>query len=157
MYGLASGAELLAYFDQVMQQRFLPSGRVRCLPMSQVVGAYEVESLVTGARQPVKVRKKVVDGTHSRMQVPATTPPRYAVAPASRCVPVNELARLARPQAGYVVVGAGKTGMDACLWLLEQGVEPVAHPLDHAARRLGAGPRQLPVGRRVLHEHMGLP
>ena len=124
MYGLSSGAELLAYFDQVMQQRFLPSGRVRFLPMSQVVGAYEVESLLTGARQPVRVRRKVVDGTHSRMQVPATTPPRYAVAPGVRCVPVNELARLARPQAGYVVVGAGKTGMDACIWLLEQGVDP---------------------------------
>ena len=124
MYGLSSGAELLAYFDQVMQQRFLPSGRVRFLPMSQVVGAYEVESLVTGARQPVKVRRKVVDGTYSRMQVPATTPPRYAVAPGVSCVPVNELARIARPPAGYVVVGAGKTGMDACIWLLEQGVDP---------------------------------
>jgi hypothetical protein len=124
MYGLSSGAELVAYFDQIMQQRFLPSGRVRFMPMSQVVGAYEVESLVTGARQPVKVRKKVVDGTHSRMQVPSTTPPRYAVTPGVRCVPVNELARIARPQAGYVVVGAGKTGMDACIWLLEQGVDP---------------------------------
>jgi hypothetical protein len=124
MYGLSSGAEILAYFDQVMQQRFLPSGRVRFLPMSQVVGAYEVESLVTGARQPVKVRKKIVDGTHSRMQVPATTSPRYSVAPGVRCVPLNALARLSQPQTGYVVVGAGKTGMDACLWLLEQGVDP---------------------------------
>lgn len=124
MYGLSSGAELLAYFDQVMQQRFLPSGRVCFLTMSQVVGEYEVESLVTGTRRPIKVRKKVVDCTHSRMQVPATTPPRYSVAPGVRCVPLNELARLAQPQAGYVVVGAGKTGMDACSWLLEQGVDP---------------------------------
>jgi hypothetical protein len=124
MYGLSSGAELLAYFDQVMQQRFLPSGRVRFLPMSRVVGAYEVESLLTGARRPVTVRRKVVDCTHSRMQVPATTPPRYPVAPSVRCVPVNDIATLARPQAGYVIVGAGKTGMDACLWLLEQGVDP---------------------------------
>jgi hypothetical protein len=124
MYGLSSGAELVAYFDQVMQQRFLPSGRVRFLPMSQVVGSYEVESLVTGARQPVQVRKKVVDGTYSRMQVPAITPPRYSVAPGVRCVPLNELARLTQPQAGYVVVGAGKTGMDACIWLLEHGVDP---------------------------------
>lgn len=35
MYGLASGAELLAYYEQVMQQSFLPSGRVRWLPMSE--------------------------------------------------------------------------------------------------------------------------
>ena len=124
MYDLAGGADLLAYFDQVMQQRFLPSGRVRFMPMSQVVGAYEVESLITGVRQPVKVRKKVVDGTHSGMRVPSTTPPSYDIAPDVRCVPVNDIARLSQPQAGYVVVGAGKTGIDACLWLLEQGVDP---------------------------------
>lgn len=124
MYGLSGGAELLAYFDQVMQQRFLPSGRVRFLPMSRVVGAHEVESLVTGERRPVVVRKKVVDATHSRMQVPSTTPPRYTVAPEVRCIPPNGLVGLSRPQSGYVVVGSGKTGMDACLWLLEQGVEP---------------------------------
>jgi hypothetical protein len=124
MYELAGGAELLAYFDRVMQQRFLPSGRVRYLPMSRVVGAYEVESLITGVRRPVVVRRKVVDGTHSGMQVPSTTPPRYAVAPEVRCIPPNDLVRLSRPQAGHVVVGAGKTGMDACLWLLAQGVEP---------------------------------
>ncbi|OGB13576.1 MAG: hypothetical protein A2W72_20940 [Burkholderiales bacterium RIFCSPLOWO2_12_67_14] len=124
MYSLSSGAELLAYFDQLMQQRFLPSGRVLFLPMSQVVGEYEVESLLTGARQAVTVRRKVVDGTHSRMQVPSSTPPRYAVAPGVSCVPLNDLVKLSRPQAGYVVVGAGKTGMDACLWLLEQGVDP---------------------------------
>ena len=29
LYNLASGAEVLGYFDQVMQQRMLPSGRVR--------------------------------------------------------------------------------------------------------------------------------
>jgi hypothetical protein len=124
MYGLSSGAELLAYFEQVMQQRFLPSGRVRFLPMSRVVDSHEVESLVTGARLPVKVRRKVVDCTHSRMRVPANTPPRYALAPGVRCVPLNELVRITQPQTGYVVVGAGKTGMDACMWLLEQGVDP---------------------------------
>ena len=124
MYDLAGGAELLAYFDQLMQQRFLPSGRVRFMAMSRVVGAYEVESLVTGVRQLVTVRKKVVDGTHSGMRVPSTTPPRYTVAPGVRCVPVNDIASLSQPQAAYVVVGAGKTGMDACLWLLEQGVDP---------------------------------
>ena len=65
LYDLASGAELLAYFDQLMQQRFLPSGRVRFLPMSQVVGEHEVQSLVTGQRRPLRVRRKVVDATHS--------------------------------------------------------------------------------------------
>jgi hypothetical protein len=124
MYDLSGGADLLAYFDQVMQQRFLPSGRVRFMAMSQVVGSHEVESSVTGVRRPVKVRKKVVDCTHSGMRVPSTTPPSYNVAPGVRCVPVNDIVRLTQPQSGYVVVGSGKTGIDACLWLLEQGVDP---------------------------------
>lgn len=124
MYGLSSGAELTAYFDQLMQQRFLPSGRVRYLPMSQVVDGDEVESLITGSRQHVKVNRKVVDCTYSRMQVPATTPARYAIAPGVHCVPVNGLAKLDRPQAGYLIVGAGKTAMDACIFLLQLGVDP---------------------------------
>ncbi|MEO8922355.1 MAG: hypothetical protein ABI330_05940 [Caldimonas sp.] len=35
LYGLASGAQVLAYFDRVMRERFLPSGRVQWLPMSE--------------------------------------------------------------------------------------------------------------------------
>jgi hypothetical protein len=123
-YDLASGPEIVGYFDQVMQQRFLPSGRVRFLPKSQVVGADAVESLLTGQRRPVRVRRKIVDATYSDMRIPATTPPRYAVARGVRCLPLNDLVRLDRVQAGYVVVGSGKTGIDACLWLLEQGVDP---------------------------------
>jgi len=83
MYGLSSGAELLAYFDQLMQQRFLPSGRVRFLPMSQIVGAYEVESLVTGARQPVKVRKAPTPACRCRR-------PRR---PATRLLPASVASR----------------------------------------------------------------
>src|SRR4051794_34474592 len=33
LYELSSGPEVLAYYDQVMRQRFLPSGRVRWFPM----------------------------------------------------------------------------------------------------------------------------
>ncbi len=32
LYELASGAEVVSYFDQVMNQQFLPSGRVRYFP-----------------------------------------------------------------------------------------------------------------------------
>lgn len=38
--------------------------------------------------------------------------------------PPNDLTTLDRAPSGYVVIGAGKTGMDACLWLLANGVEP---------------------------------
>jgi hypothetical protein len=40
------------------------------------------------------------------------------------CVPLNRLPEISRPHAAYTVVGSGKTGMDAILWLLENGVAP---------------------------------
>jgi hypothetical protein len=128
LYSMASGAEVLAHFEQVMQQRFLPSGRVRWLPMADYRagpdGTHQVASRVSGQEQTVRVRRKVVDGTHARTEVPATHPPRYAVAPGVACIPINELAALRKPAARYTVVGSGKTGIDACLWLLDHGVEP---------------------------------
>jgi hypothetical protein len=127
-YSMASGAEVLAHFDQVMQQRFLPSGRVRWLPMTDYQagpdGTHRLTPLVGGEVQTVQVRRKVVDGTHARTEVPATHAPHYTVAPGVDCIPINELATLGRPYAHCTVVGSGKTGIDACLWLLAHGVAP---------------------------------
>ena len=39
-------------------------------------------------------------------------------------IPLNGLSQLSAPRSTYVVVGAGKTGIDACLWLLQQRVAP---------------------------------
>ncbi|WHZ10588.1 MAG: hypothetical protein OJF60_001027 [Burkholderiaceae bacterium] len=128
LYGLASGVEVLAYFDQVMQQRFLPSGRVRWLPMSEYAagtnGAHRVTSLIGGDAQSVTVRKKVVNATHAQTAVPSTHGPKYTVADGTNCVPLNRLPQVGRPHAACTVVGSGKTGMDAILWLLENGVAP---------------------------------
>ena len=41
-------------------------------------------------------------------------------------MPLNDLPMLKSPPEGYVVIGSGKTGMDACLWLLQTGVDPDA-------------------------------
>ena len=128
LYSMASGAEVLAHLDQVMQQRFLPSGRVRWLPMTDYQagpdGTHRLASVVGGHVQTVRVRRKVVDGTQARTEVPATHAPRYTVAPGVDCIPINDLATLRRAYAHYTVVGSGKTGIDACLWLLAHGVAP---------------------------------
>ena len=124
LYDLAGGPDVVSYFDQVMQQRFLPSGRVRYFPMCTMTGEGEFESSLTGQRHRVSFLKKRVDATYCATAIPATHPPKYSVSPDVRCVPLNELPRIERPQAGYCVVGAGKTGIDACLWLLQHGVEP---------------------------------
>lgn len=123
LYELASGAEVCAYFDHVMQRRFLPSGRVRYFPSCE----YQGEGRFTGTPSAREYRvnaRKIVDATYMNVTVPSVTPPAYAVDEGVRCVPLNELPREPRPAAGWCVIGAGKTGMDACLWLLAQDVDP---------------------------------
>ena len=41
-------------------------------------------------------------------------------------MPVNALARVEQAPSQYVIVGAGKTATDACIWLLAHGVDPDA-------------------------------
>ena len=128
LYELASGAEVVSYFDQVMNQQFLPSGRVRYVPMCDYTGDriddHRFTSLVSGVSHQVRVYKKVVDATHAQTAVPSTHPPRYTVEPGVQCVPLNDLPKIRHPHTGYVVVGSGKTGIDACLWCLQNGVAP---------------------------------
>jgi hypothetical protein len=121
---LASSSEILAYFDQVMRQRFLPSGRVSYHPKSEYDGEGRFHSLVTGQRFEVRVRRRVVDTTYAGVTVPAMRPPAFDVAGDVECVAPNALAVRREPAAHYTVIGAGKTGVDACLWLLDNGVPP---------------------------------
>ncbi len=123
---LATGAEIAHYFAGVMRHRLLPSGRVRFLPMTEHVGDRRIRSLLTGEETEVAVRRRVVDATLLASKVPATEPPPFEVADGARCIPVGELGRVAEPPDGFVIIGAGKTAMDACTWLLEQGTPPGA-------------------------------
>ncbi|MBA4181338.1 MAG: hypothetical protein C0506_12175 [Anaerolinea sp.] len=125
LYQLASGQEVLSHFDFTMQQRFLPTGRVRYFPMSHVGDDHSITSLLSGQRITVEAGK-IVDATYSQTAVPSTHPPRYSIAPEVTCIPPNALPRAANAFAAYVVIGAGKTGMDTCLWLLENGADPAS-------------------------------
>ena len=133
MYELASGAEINGYFNRVMQQRLLPSGRVRYMPMSNYTqdgnGLGQIESLLSGQTTPITLRKKLVDATHFSPNVPSTHTPKYRVASGVHLIPPNGLAHLwqapERPQ-HFCIIGAGKTGMDVGVWLLSHGVAPDA-------------------------------
>jgi hypothetical protein len=63
----------------------------------------------------------VVDATYMATRVPACEPPPFAVADGVQCVPVGDLTKVAHAPAGYVIVGGGKTALDAICWLLERG------------------------------------
>ena len=122
LYDLASGAEVSSYFDDVMQQTLLPSGRVRYFPMSDYRGDGVFNSLVGGQETCVKY-KKLVDATRLTVDVPAEHTPAFTIADGVNFMPLNELPTLKSAPKGYVVIGSGKTGMDACLWLLQNGVD----------------------------------
>lgn len=121
---LASGHEVLAYYEQVMNHTFLPSGRVRFFPMCRWLGEGVFEHILTGEVFEVTVRRKTVDATHLKTSVPSTHTPCFEVAPDAWFMPLNDLPRINRTPKGYVIIGAGKTGIDACLWLLQNGVAP---------------------------------
>jgi len=119
---LASGIEVLSYFEEVID-KLLNTGRVQYFSMCEYQGEGVLSSIVTpGRHYRVKVLKKTVNSTYMNVQVPSTTPPKYTVAPEVNLVPLNELAYMNKAMSNYVVIGAGKTGIDAILFLLEQGV-----------------------------------
>jgi hypothetical protein len=125
-YERAAGTEICAYYDEVMRHRLLASGRVRFLPMCEAIGGRRLRSRLTGRETEVEVRRRVVDATYMASRVPATDPPPFEVAEGATCVPVGELTRVTSPPSGYVVIGGGKTGMDAICWLLDLGTAPDA-------------------------------
>ena len=128
LYELASRDEILDYYDRVMRDRFLPSGRVRWFPLSEHAiepdGAHRITSLANGMSKNVVVAKRHVNSTHACVEVPSTHRPGYAVAPNVKHVPISSLPGIRHPYQRYTIVGGGKTGIDACLWLLDHGVDP---------------------------------
>jgi hypothetical protein len=123
LYELATMGEVCAYFDQVMHQDLLPSGRVSYFPMAEYLGQGRFRTLA-GGDYTVDVRRRVVDATYLKTVVPSMRPPPYAVGDGVDCVAPNDLPTSAAGHDRFTIVGAGKTGIDACLWLLRNGIRP---------------------------------
>ncbi len=119
---LATGAQVSAYFEDVMRYQFLPSGRVQYFPSCEYRGEGRCVSLVSGKEFSVRATKKFIDCTHLNTEVPSTHTPNFHVDDDVQFMPLNDLPRVTQAPKGYVVIGAGKTGIDACLWLLDRGV-----------------------------------
>ena len=121
-YELASGAELLAYFDRVMRERFLPSGRVQYFPMHEYMGEGVFRSLLGSDQYKVNVGKSIVDGTLFNTSVPSMHVRKFDVADGVSCIAPNELPRFAHGFEQLAILGGGKTAMDVGVWLLDHGV-----------------------------------
>ena len=128
-YPRATAAEICAYYQQVLDEELLASGRVRFFGMSEYGAAGngpEFTSRLTGETTAVRVRKRVVDARYLEPSIPATHVPPYEIEPGARLIPVNDLVAVTGPASGFTILGGGKTAIDACLWLLDAGVPPEA-------------------------------
>jgi hypothetical protein len=109
---LAPGAEVSAYFQHVVHDTFLPSGRVSYFNKHEYLGKGSFKSLVTAKEYVVGEGTRIVDATYMRTIVPSMRKPPYEVADGVDAIPPNDLVKLARPYGHYTVVGAGKTGIE---------------------------------------------
>ena len=129
-YPRATAAEICAYYQQVLDEVLLASGRVRFFGMSDCASragsSQQFTSRLTGETTTVRVRKRVVDARYLEPSIPATQAPPFGIEAGARVIPVNDLVGLTTPASGFTIVGGGKTAIDACLWLLESGVPPEA-------------------------------
>jgi hypothetical protein len=120
----ATGPEICAYYEKVLAERLLPTGRV------ELLGGHEyrdgqVVDLATGREVPTRVRRRVVDARYLAPSIPALGPPPFDVDDGARVLPAGALPDAA-DAATFVVAGSGKTATDAVVWLLGHGVDPDA-------------------------------
>ena len=126
-YERATGEEVREHFAAAAE-RLTETGRVRLLLGHEHVGpgadGERVRDLASDAIHEVAVRRRVVDARYLEASIPATHTPSFAVAAGARFVAVNALPAAAGAASSYTVLGAGKTAVDACMWLLDNDIEP---------------------------------
>ncbi len=126
-YERATGAEIREHFEQAAS-RLTGTGRGRLLTGHEYLGngggAGRVRDLRSGVLHEVTVRRKIVDARYLEASIPATHTPPFDVAAGVRVVPVNDLPAAAESGSLYTVLGSGKTAVDACTWLVDNGVDP---------------------------------
>jgi hypothetical protein len=121
----ATAPEVCAYYARVLRERMVDPGKVSFYPNCDYLGDGQIVSRLSGRRYEVRARR-VVDARYLSPQIPAATPAPFGVADGARVVAVNELAKLGGASSQYVIAGSGKTATDACIWLLDNGVDPDA-------------------------------
>lgn len=126
LFELSTKSEILHYFHDLMENTYLPTGRITYFPMSEHVGDGQIRSLVTGKVTDIQIGKKLVNaGLWGDLgSIPSTHNRSFDVATGVECIPPNDLPQRAPGHDAFTVIGAGKTGMDAVIWLLDRGVEP---------------------------------
>ena len=122
----ATAPEVCAYYARVLRERMLEPGKVSFYPNCDYLGDGQFVSRLSGRRYEVRGKRRVVDARYLSPDIPAATPAPFGVADGAHVVAVNDLVKLGGASSQYVIVAAGKTATDACIWLLDNGVDPGA-------------------------------
>jgi hypothetical protein len=122
----ATAPEICASYARGLRGRMPGSGPGSFHPGCDYLGDGQFVSRVSGQRYEVRPRRRVVDARYLAPEIPAETPAPFGVADGVHVVAVNDLVKLGAAPSEYVIVGSGKTATDACIWLLDNGVDPDA-------------------------------
>jgi hypothetical protein len=122
-YEQAGKDEICDYFERVVD-----ASPARFLGGHDFLGAdgdgYRVRELATGDVHTVRARRRLVDATALESSIPATHRPSFTVAPDAAFGPINDLPNVVEQYERFTVIGAGKTSVDGCLWLLDHDISP---------------------------------
>ncbi|MBZ5739512.1 NAD(P)-binding protein [Nocardioides mangrovi] len=120
----AGKSTICSYYADVAE-RLVATDRVELFTGCEYDGDRTFVSRVSGRRYEVPADCRIVDARYLSPDIPAETPPRFAV-DGARVVPSGDLPLLEEAPSRYVVAGSGKTATDTCIWLLANGVDPGA-------------------------------
>ena len=119
---LSSKQEILAYYSRVLY-RMENAGRVKFFGMMEHTGKGNVRSIVDPNKKiKFRIKKRLVDSTYMKVEVPSTTRPNFEVSKNVNLVPPNHLFSLRTSYERYNIIGAGKTALDAICFLVDSGV-----------------------------------
>lgn len=119
---LSSKPELLTYYEKIVR-KFQESGRVEFLFEHNYLGDGQVVPLSSPDHiTTYKINKRLVDATYMKVEVPSTHAPKYSIDPEVPIIPINDLVNEYNQWENFYIIGNGKTGMDAILFLLKKGI-----------------------------------
>lgn len=125
MHERATAPEICAYYVRALE-RMVETGKLDFYPNCAYVGDRRFVSRLSGQEYSVPPTCRLVDATQYSPDIPARTPPPFDVGEGTRVIPVNDLVNIVTAPSQFVIVGAGKTATDACVWLLQNGVDPAS-------------------------------
>ena len=149
----AGQSTICAYYENVLADRMVASGRVELFAGCEYLGDRTFVSRVSGKRYAVPERCRVVDARYLAPDIPAETPPKFGVVDGARVIPVNDLVHAGDAPEPVRRRGVGQD-RDGCLHL---AAGPRGRPrrdlLGAAARPVDAQPGADPARPRHLPRH----